>query len=125
MPEPYEGKTIPEIYRLRDGSARLHDFNACFLRIEDSRVTRSRKPLNETDTELTWETPVGRQTAIHRRLRSSPNTLHVQWGVESEDELKVATWREENTAWEWIRHATRNCFPNPGTWARLQYSCPA
>jgi len=101
LPEPYEGKSIPEIYRLLGCSARLYEFNACFRRIEDPRVKFSQRPLNETDTELTCETPVGRHVAINRRSPNNPHIIHLKRRVESEDELKVAAWREENTTWEW------------------------
>ena len=39
--------------------------------------------------------------AINRRSPNNPHIIHVKWEVESEDELKVAAWREENTTWEW------------------------
>jgi len=101
LPEPYRGMTIHDIYRALGCSARLYDFNTCFKRIEDSRVTQTERQLNETDTEITNETPVGKQVEIRRRTANSSAVIHAKWEVESKEELKVATWREENTTWAW------------------------
>lgn len=101
FPQPYTNMTRLEIYRSLGCSARLYEFNACFKRIEDAAVRRSERSLNETDTEITIETPVGKQIAIHRRTNNSPSTIDVKMEVESEKELKVATWREEHTTWQW------------------------
>ena len=101
LPEPYEGKSIPDIHRLLGCSARLYHFNACFRRLEHKAVRRTERPVSETDTEITIETPAGRQRAVHRRSLSNPHVIRVKWEVESEDELRVAAWREENTTWEW------------------------
>jgi hypothetical protein len=101
LPDPYGGMTVPEIYRSLGCSARLYQFNACFKRIEHPAVHTSEEPLNETDTQLTIHTPVGDQVAVHRRSPNNPHIIHVEWEVSSEAELKVATWREENTDWAW------------------------
>jgi hypothetical protein len=38
---------------------------------------------------------------VFRKTPTSWYHLTVKWEVESEAELKVAAWREENTTWEW------------------------
>jgi len=101
LPEPYTGKSLPEIHRLLGCSARLYEFNSCFRMIEHPAIKRTEKQLNETDSEIRIKTPVGEQIAIHRRSPNNPHIIHLKWEVESEDELKVATWRAENTTWEW------------------------
>lgn len=103
LPEPYQGMSLPDIYRSLGCSARLYDFNSCFKRIEHESIKRTEERLNDRDTKITIETPAGRQTVVTRR---SPNTFHVaflKWEVETLEELKVAAWREENTRWEWDR----------------------
>ena len=101
LPAPYTGMTIPEIYRALDCSNRLYDFNDCFRRIEHPAVYRTQHPLNETSTETTIHTPVGSQIAVHRKSSNNWYNIEVKWEVESEEELKIAAWREENTTWEW------------------------
>lgn len=102
LPEPYTDMTIPEIFRSLGCSDRLYGwYNGCFRRIEPPGIQRSSKSLNETDTQVTIETPVGKQVAVNRRSPNNNHIIHVKWEVESEEELKVATWREENTTWEW------------------------
>jgi hypothetical protein len=101
LPEPYTGMTLPEIYRTLGCSNRLYEFNACFKRKEHPSVHRIEKRLNETDTEVTIVTPVGKQVAVNRRSPHVPHVISVKYEVDSEDELKVAAWREENTSWEW------------------------
>lgn len=101
LPEPYEGMSLPEIYRSLGCSARLYEFNSCFRRIEHESVRTSERDLDETDTKIVIDTPVGRQIAVHRRSPRSSYLFHVKWEVESEEELRVAAWREENCSWEW------------------------
>jgi len=101
IPEPYTGMGLYNIYRSLRVSARLYEFNECFRRVEHPGVKFIEKKLDETDTLTTIETPVGKQTAIHRKSQNNWHTITVKWEVESLEELKVATWREENTTWEW------------------------
>ena len=101
FPPPYTGMDLWEIYRELDCSARLYQYNACYRRIEHAAVERVQRKLNETDTEIVIDTPVGQQVAVQRRMLSSWHHLTVKWPVETEEELKVATWREENTTWAW------------------------
>jgi hypothetical protein len=101
LPKPYTGIDFHDLYRLLGVSARLYEFNECFRRIEHPKVKISSEPLNETATQTTIETPVGKQMAIHRISKNNWHPITVKWEVESLEELKVATWREENVTWEW------------------------
>jgi hypothetical protein len=44
---------------------------------------------------------VGTQLAVERRSPNNPHIIHLKWEVETEDELKVATWREAHAEWRW------------------------
>jgi hypothetical protein len=101
LPEPYTGMELFDIYRSLKVSARLYEFNECFLRVEHPAVRIKKEQINETDILTTLFTPVGNQTAIHRRSENSWHYITVKWEVESLEELRVATWREENATWEW------------------------
>jgi len=101
LPEPYTGMDIFDVYYTLGVSARLYQFNSCFKRIEHPKVKIAYNKLNETDSLTTIHTPVGRQTAVHRQSVNSPHPITLKWEVESLEELKVATWREENVTWEW------------------------
>jgi hypothetical protein len=101
LPEPYTGMDIFEVYYALGVSARLYEFNSCFKRIEHPKVKITQNKLNETDKAITIHTPVGTQTAVHRQSVNSPHSITLKWEVESLEELKVATWREENVTWEW------------------------
>lgn len=102
LPEPYDDMDIHDIYRELGCSSRLYrEFNPCFKRIDDPRVTFAREQLNETDDKITINTPAGTQTAVNRRSPNNPSLIHVKWEVESEEEMKAAIWREEHTEWEW------------------------
>ena len=102
LPAPYTDMQLPEIFRALGCSDRLYGwYNACFRRVEHPSVKVHQQPLNETDTRITIETPVGKQIAVHRRSINNAGTIHLKWEVETEEELKVATWREENATWEW------------------------
>jgi len=101
LPEPFDGMTMPEIFRELKCSARIYPYNTCFKRIEPPEVRHAQRALNDTDTEITINTPVGRQVAVHRKSASNPHIIHVKWEIATEEEMKVATWRTENTTWEW------------------------
>lgn len=101
LPEPYEGMTVPEIYRALQCSARIYEFNSCFRRIEDPRVFHSERQLSETDTEITIHTPVGKQVSVTRVTPSSHRPIRVKREIASEEEMKVAIWRAEYTTWAW------------------------
>ena len=101
LPERYAGMELPDIYRSLDCSARLYEFIPCFERIEEEAVKIHEESLNETDTKTVIKTPVGTQTAINRKVAESNGVIHLKWEVETEEELKVATWREENSTWQW------------------------
>jgi len=101
FPAPYIGKSFYGIYDLLDCSARLYDFNSCFRRVEHPQVEFTSRDLNETDVEHTIHTPVGKQIFINRRSSNSQFNITLKWEVETEDELAVATWREENSTWQW------------------------
>jgi hypothetical protein len=101
FPAPYTGMDLWEIYRELDCSARLYQYNACFRRIEHPAVETVERELNDTDTEVVVHTPVGVQVSVRRRMLSNWHYLTLKWPVQTEEELKVATWREQHTTWAW------------------------
>jgi hypothetical protein len=102
LPAPYTDMSLPEIYRALGCSDRLYNwYNPCFRRVEPESMKRTRRALNETDTEEVTETPVGKTVTVWRRSANSPALIHVRWQVETEEDLKVAAWIEENTTWAW------------------------
>jgi hypothetical protein len=101
LPEPYEGMSLPEIYRSLGCSARIYYANRSMQRIEDPRVVTTRQDLGDGKTETVVETPVGIQRDIVQRVPENIRPLRIKWPVTSEEELKVATWRTENCSWRW------------------------
>ncbi len=99
FPAPYTGMTQPQIYRSLGCSARLYDYNACFQRTEHASVRFVNRKINETDTERLTITPVGTLQGITRSSRNSPRESHVKWPVVTAQDVRVATWLEENAAW--------------------------
>lgn len=99
VPPPYQGMTLPEIYRSLGCSARPYDFNQCFQSAEDPAVRISKRPLTETDYEVLVETPAGRQRAVYRKSPDSPHHRPLKWPVADEAELRAAAWREERRTW--------------------------
>jgi hypothetical protein len=101
LPPPYTDMGIYEIYRALGCSARLYEYNRCFVRREHPGVSFSERMLNETDRETTIRTPVGQQVRVDRITPNSSRTIRVKGEIETRDEFKVATWREDNATWEW------------------------
>lgn len=102
LPAPYTGMDLFDIYRALGCSARLYEkFNYCFVEVEHPGVRRVERKLNETDTQITIETPVGTQTAINRKTPTCSRPIRLKWEIASEEEMKVAIWRLENASWRW------------------------
>lgn len=97
--------TLPELFRSLDCSARIYQYNESFKRIEHPSVKFVRKKLGSDEEQLTIKTPIGRQVEVIRKTDSSMGRIHVKWPVETEEELKVAAWREENAEWRWDQEA--------------------
>lgn len=101
LPEPYEGMTMPQIYRHLECSNRIYDFNGCFGSTEDPSVHVTTKNLNDTDYEVIVETPVGNQKAVYRKSLNSPWHKPIKRIIDCEEEMKVAVWREYRRKWSW------------------------
>jgi hypothetical protein len=101
LPEPYEGMTLPEIYRSLGCSARIYRFNRCFVAREDPRVTTQREELGGDRYEVVVSTPVGRQRAVYRTSQHSWWSEALKWPISDEAEMKVAIWREQRKTWHW------------------------
>jgi hypothetical protein len=101
FPAPFTGMNLYEIYRELDCSHRLYEYNQCFRRVEHPSVEITQRQLNEPDIMTIIKTPVGEQVKVERRVPSSWYMQEIKRVVTTEDELKVAAWREENSTWEW------------------------
>ena len=105
LPAPFTGMDMVQIYRELGVSARLYEYNCAYRCVEHPGVKASNRPLNETDEEHVIETPVGRQVAVTRKVSTNWHRISVKRWVSTEEELRVATWRAENTTWEWDQAA--------------------
>ncbi|MFA5865466.1 MAG: uroporphyrinogen decarboxylase family protein [Phycisphaerae bacterium] len=101
LPAPFTGMDLPAIYRELNCSARIYDYDLCLIAVEHPAVKIVTHAINETDTETVIETPVGTQRQVLRVTPTCEYPKHVKWPVSCEEELKVATWRKENTTWRW------------------------
>lgn len=101
LPDPFDGMTLPEIYRELGCSPRLYEYNACFRKVNDSRVKGYSRKISDIQTEHVIETPVGKVTAVTEYTPSSWATLMRKWWITTEEDMKVFTWIEERCTWEW------------------------
>jgi hypothetical protein len=101
LPSPFTGMQLPQIYRELGCSARIYEYYLCYQRCEHPSVKFVKRQLNETDWETKIVTPAGIQVLVTRKTPSSHHEITVKWEVETEEELKVAAWREENVSWKW------------------------
>ncbi|MBN1901427.1 hypothetical protein JW926_08920 [Candidatus Sumerlaeota bacterium] len=99
IPEPYQGMSLPEIYRSLGCSARIYEYNECFKKIEDSRVKFYDNKISETQTEHIMETPIGKATSITESSPSSWFYITKKRWVSSQEELEVLAWAEERCSW--------------------------
>ena len=116
LPDPYEGMSVPEVFRSLGVSARIYEFNTCFVSHEDPRVQMHEKRLNDTDIEQMWETPAGTQRAVRRQSPNSPYRKHLKWPIADEKDMRIALWREGRRTWTWDPAAYERVG---ATWAGL------
>lgn len=105
LPPPFTGMGMVEIYRELGCSARIYQYNSAYRCVEHPSVQYSSRALNETDEEATVETPAGKQVCVTRKVSTNWHRKALKRWIESEEEMKVATWRAENTTWEWNQEA--------------------
>jgi hypothetical protein len=101
LPAPYAGMTPAQLYRALGCSNRIYEFNQCFRSHEDPAVRVTRKELNAIDYEVVWETPVGSQRALYRKVKGSPWHEPIKWPITEEREMRVAAWRAARRTWSW------------------------
>jgi len=96
LPEPYEQLSVPDMFRHLGCSSRLYEFNACFRRVEHPKVRIIAEETGHHHTQYRFETPVGVQTAIKEQRPTCRLPMHVKREIETEEDVRVATWRAEN-----------------------------
>ena len=99
LPEPYEHLSVPDIFRSLNCSARLYEFNACFERVDHPGVKRYSRKIDDMHDEAVIETPVGTINSIMQKNTSNAGVFPKKWFMETEEDLKVAIWIEENSTW--------------------------
>ena len=114
LPAPYTGMSQADIYRDLGCSARLYDYNECFVRVEHPAVRFETTTLSETDTLRETITPVGRLSAVTRSSPNSPRESKVKWPVVTAEDLRVATWLEDNATWAWDQAIFDNLYATLG-----------
>jgi len=116
LPGRYRGMTSVQLYRDLGCSNRVYEFNACIQPVEDPAVRRTRREISDTEYEVVWDTPVGRQTAVYRISANSPWHMPVKYPIADEAEMRVAAWRESHLTFAWDQ-ATYDRLSDE--WARL------
>ncbi len=101
LPTPYTGLSIHDVHRKLGCSARLYEFNACFKPVEHPKVRHHFEDLKDGMEKHMIDTPVGTQVEVMRKSVYTASRFPVKWEVQTEQELKVATWRQENMTWQW------------------------
>lgn len=102
LPGRFRGmRTLHELYAALGCSSRNYEFGACVVRKEHPDVAVTRRELSSSVTELRIHTPAGEQRILLQKTATSRRAHVLKREVETEADLKVAIWRENNCAWEW------------------------
>ena len=101
FPAPFTGMNLYEIYRELGCSHRLYDeYNSCLRRVEHPSV-QDHRALAQRARHHDHHRDAGGQAGEGRAPRASSWWMQeIKREVTTEEELKVAAWREENTTWE-------------------------
>jgi hypothetical protein len=98
LPDWCEGLDEYGILRAMGVSARLYAFNACYVSDEPD-VQIEETVLNEQDKEIRIITPVGTSRCVVHSSTDNWTQRQREWLVSSEEDLRIAIWREENRTW--------------------------
>lgn len=99
LPAPYTGMTKPELYRALGCSARIYDYNGCFVRIEHPDVEVTVEDMGDMRELHKIKSPAGTITCIMRRNSSNVGKYYEKWWVNSEEELKILEWVDSRARW--------------------------
>lgn len=105
LPAPYTGMNPRQLYEALGCSNRIYNYNAAFLKTEDSTVRRRTETVDALRTRHIIETPVGSVFSIERSNTSNYGVYTEKWFIEDEDDMKVMMYVDEHTAWGWDQAA--------------------
>lgn len=99
----FDGLTLAQIYREMDLCNRIYDYNACMeRRISDKRIRHATREISAWEREFSISTPVGDITMRLRKNDSNGGEYYSKWWVENEDDLKVYTYYEQASDWQFL-----------------------
>ena len=101
LPAPYTGMSVPDFFRKLGVSTRVYNGLECFVSHEDARVRVTKRELGGDDYEELIETPVGKQRRVWHKDPSNAWPSRVKYEIASEEEMRIAIWREERRTWTW------------------------
>jgi len=101
LPERYRGMTEAEIYRDLGCSNRVYQYGDCFQREESNRIGRREEDLDGLHKRRFIETPAGTLTAVFRKSENTWAEVQEEHWVETPEDMKVATWIQDNSTWCW------------------------
>ncbi len=99
LPGIYRGMTRPQLYKSLNCSARIYEYNACFVRHEHADVITTDEKLDEKRILHTIKTPIGNITTIMRSNTSNKGKYYEKWWVNNEEELKILEWIDSRATW--------------------------
>jgi hypothetical protein len=99
VPDWCEGLETDEILRAMGVSARLYQFNSCFICHEPDGLETHREVLNDQDVKITVSTPKGDMVCVVHSSEDNWTQRQREWLISSEEDMKIAIWREENRTW--------------------------
>lgn len=101
LPAPYTGLSEWDVYRWLKVADRPYEYTDSFKRIDDPRIHRYTREINQMEFEQIVETPVGTINTFKERNRSNYGVRTNKWWATCEADFKVLTWIEENGTWRW------------------------
>jgi hypothetical protein len=79
-------------------------------------VSRRAVRLSKQEVQTVIETPVGTVTCIHKSNTSNGGVYPSKWLAETEEDVRVLIWLENNTRWRWNQKHWDNTY---ATWGNL------
>lgn len=101
LPGRYRGMTKPELYRDLGCSARIYEFNSCFVRKEHPKVEKTEEELDGMRALYRLKCPKGEISCVMRGNSSNEGRYYEKWWVSDEEELKILEWIDGRAEWEY------------------------
>ena len=112
----YAGLSRHDLYCTLDVSPRVYEYNGCVEAYYKEPFRQWSEAVDPLHTRVHIETPVGNLSYVWATNNSNSGQYNATFPAETEEDVKVLIWMENNTLWRWNQEHYDNTM---ATWGNL------